>query len=876
MTTTASPGTRAGTVGPGPGRRPRVRTELLAGALAAAVAMGAYCLAMALRGTYPFGGRSRAVNDLGNQFVPFHAHLWDLQHGVAHGDLLFNWSSGYGVPFLADFFSYLANPFSWIVGLFPRDAVDLPVFLVTLLSIGLGTGLMTHYLGRLRPGSPWLRALLAVGFGLCGWALNDASTDPMWTWGLVSVPLLGIAVDWCLQGRRWVLGTLLVALCWFGNFYTAAMATLAAGLVLVVRLVLADLDRRQRIAVLLRAGSMVGTALLLVAPVLLVSLKASKAAQPMPPVTHLSIPPVLDILTQLLPASRVNAGSVPFCATGMLGLLLVLAFPFNRSVPGRERLAWCLLLVLTGLSFLWKPTVLLWQGGAMPNGSPFRDTFVLCAMLVMVAWLSLTRLPGTRALLGAAGLVGLLCGLAEIANRTHPANLPTSTLRYTWLCVLLAGGPALLGLLALRRTAGRRTATRVVGAVLAAATLAGGTIAVYGVDTLRNQLAFFTPHQTMDPQTEAAYRAVQADAGGQRSDTGPHAFADNDPLLLNSSGSGAYYSSYLPAATTSALARQGIGYYIAGRHTLDPSDPVSRALMGVTGYLQADTGANGFRAQHAAAAPLVTVHPEPALGSRAADVFALQQDLLGAKVWQTPELRQTGGPAAKPLHSATGAPAGWELPAHSDGDPALGFTARCTPGSQVFLNAPWLFGTVDYAGQLQRILGSWPISRWPLTLLGTVPANGRVDFEIASSLHRAYPVPAAAIGCLDTGRLADAVARLRATGAQQVALGGHGFHATLPAGSTGTAVMATADLTGWTCSVDGAARRAPVSYDGLLGVRLKPGARNVDCSFTPPGLRSGLLGTGAGAAALAAVAAGAWFRRRDPARWRRRPAPTNP
>lgn len=81
--------------------------------------MAAYCLALALYGSYPFGPRSRAVNDLGNQFVPLHARLWDLMHGTTSGDLFFNWSSGYGVPFLADFFAYLMNPFSWLVGLFP-------------------------------------------------------------------------------------------------------------------------------------------------------------------------------------------------------------------------------------------------------------------------------------------------------------------------------------------------------------------------------------------------------------------------------------------------------------------------------------------------------------------------------------------------------------------------------------------------------------------------------------------------------------------------------------------------------------------------------------------------------------------------------------
>ena len=95
-----------------PRARRRWDTEWSAATVAAVLAMAAFCLSLAATHTYPFGVHSRAVNDLGNQFIPFHAELWDLEHGVMNGDLLFSWSSGYGSAFLPDVFSFLANPFS--------------------------------------------------------------------------------------------------------------------------------------------------------------------------------------------------------------------------------------------------------------------------------------------------------------------------------------------------------------------------------------------------------------------------------------------------------------------------------------------------------------------------------------------------------------------------------------------------------------------------------------------------------------------------------------------------------------------------------------------------------------------------------------------
>ncbi|UNO44117.1 YfhO family protein [Streptomyces sp. MST-110588] len=404
--------------------------------------MGAYCLALTVHDSYPFGSRSRAVNDLGNQFVPFHAHLWDLMHGNTTGDLLFNWNSGYGVPFLADFLTYLMNPFSWLVGLFPRHLADLPVFLVTLLSIGLGSALMTVLLGRLRPGPAWPRALLSAGYGLCAWVLRDGTADPMWMWGLAALPMLGIAADWCLRRRRWVAGTLLVAAAWAGNFYTAAMGTLAMALVLGLRLLLAaHIPVRDRVRSLARAASMTATGVLLAAPALTVGFKAGKASMPAPEAHYGGRPPTLDYLAQLLPGGRGQVPA-PHLFIGMLGLLLVAAFPFMRGVPPRVRAGWYGLAAGVALSFVWKPTILLWHGLALPNGSPYRAAFTLSALLVIMAWLALSYGPRPRELMAGAGLVALLAALCHGRESVGAA---------TWVLVAGSGTVVLGALVVLHR-----------------------------------------------------------------------------------------------------------------------------------------------------------------------------------------------------------------------------------------------------------------------------------------------------------------------------------------------------------------------------------------------------------------------------------------
>ncbi|MFE1775371.1 YfhO family protein [Streptomyces sp. NPDC059008] len=825
--------------------------RLAAPGLAAALSMGAYCLALAVYGSYPFGPRSRAVNDLANQFVPFHARLWDLLHGRTTGDVFFNWSSGYGVPFLADFFTYLMNPFSWLVGLFPRELTDLPVFLVTLFSIGLAAALMTVFLGRLHPGPGALRALVSVGYGLCAWVLNDGFADPMWMWGLVALPMTGIAAEWCLRRTRWVAGTALVALAWAGNFYTAAMATLAMALVLGLRLLTAPgTAAADRPAVLARAGSMAACGILLAAPVLTVTLPASRAAQPAPEVLYRDRPAPLDQLAQLLPGGH-GGVPAPNVSIGVAGLLLVAAFPFVRGVPARVRIGWYVLAAGVGASFVWEPTILLWHGFALPNGSPYRAAFVLSGILVMISWLALAHRPRTGELAAGGALVAWLAWLSRDQGAVGTA---------TWLLVAGGGATVLVGLGALAALHGPR-ARRAVTAALTAAVLLTSAYTAFSVTAVRDKIAWFRPKPTLDRASLAARDVLTArgDWPRTRTDPGPHEFANNDPLLIGGEG-GSYYSSYVPAATARALRDLGAGWYMRGRHTLSFEDPVGQAIMGVGSYLSPGPDRHRSFVAHRAQppAPLLTVRdrlPGPLTGERT--VFARQERMLGARVYEVPDLAPAAGPAPVPARG------GWLLPEAAGrgtgrGGAGTAFRARCAPGSTVVWSAPWFSGRVSGLGGHTKGIGARDSTANPVRTLGRVPADGTVVVRFTGTGRQL--VPEHALGCLSRARLAAAVRALR--GPRELTAAGHAVTARLPRGSKGHAVLAVPAVAGWGCSVDGGPLGAPSSFGGLLAVPLGSGARRLTCAYEPPGLGAGLAASGAAALALAMVALGGRLRSR--------------
>ncbi|MFZ3472264.1 YfhO family protein [Streptomyces sp. 4.24] len=802
---------------------PRRAARLYGPLLAFLLASGAFCASWIARGTFPFGDTGRAVNDQANQYVPFHRALWDLVHGQAAGDVLFTWRGGFGQQFLSDYHTYLGNPFSWLAVLVPRAHVDLAVFAITPVTMGAAAAVMCVYLGKLHPGPWWQRGVLGAVYGLCGWALSDASYIPMWMWGLVALPLLGIAVEWCLEQRRWPGVALLVALAWAGNFYTAMMATMAACVLLAVRLILLDMTGPQRLRAVWRAGTAAATGILLTLPLLLPSFLSSGAAQP---TKAASFDPVrIEVfLTGMLPGTYLWGGR-PRLYVASLGLILAGSFLFNAAVARKTRLVWAAATLLVLLSFQFPPTQYAWHGLAVPNGNPYREAFVFSGMLVVIAWLSLANRPRPLHL---ALTAGLLVAATFVLRRTNDFG------GATWPAVLGGGAASLLALVLLALGEKRRALVPVAAVLMVCVVFAESTAAAANADARRSRERWAKPIATSSQSITRHFEAVRSVDGwpAHRTDSGSPQTSYNDALALRAEGP-QYYSSYLPEATFRALEPLGYGYKNDGRTFFGADNPVLDAIFSIGARVRPGPAPDTWTGSKFPAPPLVTVRSGPyASPNPAGSVYAHQEEVLGATVYQVPPVTR-GGSAEEQT-----------------------YTARCAPGSAAFWYSPALYGTLASGGTERpledRMAGVLP--------LGEVPASGVLDVTVRTRTQNAtageHPV-----GCLDRAALDRAVGRLTATGATDVAAGGHTIGATLPKGSAGTAVFAMTDVPGWRCTAGGKTA-APVSFHGLVSVPLPPGADRVSCSFTPKGLAPGLAGAALSLLALASATVASLRRRR--------------
>ncbi|MFI5696539.1 YfhO family protein [Kribbella sp. NPDC051586] len=827
--------------GDSPGAQRR-RSALLPAVVAFVLVAAVFAASGIIRGTYPFGSLSRSTNDLGTQYIPFFAHLWDVLHGRAQGDLLFNWQSAFGVGFLADLGVDLGSPLSLLVGLFPRDRIDLAVYVITTLKLSLAAAAMATLLMKMRPGPRWVAAMLGVSYGVCGWALDDGSYVPMWLDGLIAVPMFFLVAEWSLRRTNRLLSVLVVGLFWLSNFYTAYMATIAGGIYLLARVLTSDLSWSLRLRAIVRHGISFVLGMALVAPILLPIITTNRAATPSP--SGIFHPSALDIfLSRLLPLSE-GVGRTASLYVGTAALLLALTMPFNKFVPWRTKTVWVITTVLVALSFRWPPTQKFWHAFDTPNGSQYREAFVLCGVIVVIAWVSVAhKLPGPIALLGAAALLVVITVLSD----------GSPLLTEHWMPVLI--GSAAVTVVAfgtiwvLRRIPRTRRVKWPVAAAFAV------LLVVVAVETTwtavitdeRRARVLSTSAAAWDEKQTARYDALQAAGQWPRYRTDPGtSITPNDPMLLGGQGAG-LYSSLLPHSVNEMLTSLGFGWSGYGRasHSLD--NPVTDAIFSVGARMRlvADGAPSITRSD---APPLVTVRrrlgAETAVDTNAPNAYAIQERLLGSTVYEVPKYKGTR---------------------FATGDVKL--VAACTPGTSAYLFMPRVGGRARLADGQWHALNA---TRRPgintssaMISLGTVPKTGVVLIELDFGDAPQGISPANAIGCLDQQALAKAVRRLRMSGATDVEAGGHSLHATLRPGSTGYAVVAVPKIDGWMCSVGGGKAQVPRDYGGLIAVPLTGTADRIDCSFVPPGLRRGLaIGGAAAVLTLGIVLLGAVRRRR--------------
>lgn len=824
---------------------PKVRHGLPAALCAAVLALTLQLLVMASGDVFPLGGTSRGLGDYGAQYLPFHLTLAQALQGSPLVDLGFNWLAGGGVAFIPDYATYLSSPFALVLRYVPAQQVEAALAWIIVAKLVCAAAAMALLLGRLTPGTRWpVPALFGTGYACSTWVFDLAIYTPQWLDGLLGFPLLCLVGLWCAQRRHRALGVLVVTEVWWANYYTAYMASLAAACFLLCWLA-ATASRLRGAAASMGRFAVTGVlGVLLAAPLLLPTLLAVRNGTPY---DATGFPEVSweTVLARLLPFTEGVALS-PALAVGSLPLVLALCLPFagvdspSKGLPLRQRLAFFGGTTALMLSILSTPAKLAWNLMDVPNGNPYRFSFVLVGLLLCCAHLALhqgdlaaaergehqvrLRWPGFPEALAALTVVVILVRVAS-----------TLVVPRTWVGPLALRWPVLTALVVLLSTMLRPSSRRVASMLIAMSFLVEIVLSAGYVDQqMRGYLSASPVADTVGEQRLRADKATQL-ARWPHHRVGATPWHQNQAWMSYNSGmrlgypATTYYSSTMPGAVSGAMTTLGVGFRAGGRMLVDSADPGLDPLLGVA-VRATEPGFHGVREQ--AAFPLVRIVPDAEPGSIGMlPEFAWRNALLADPVYQLatdvelPDLAGRGASEIAPgqqRHVAAKCPAGRIMQVKlSSGDAVLTWHDRA--GRSIHT----------------RSLASQVVT------LSPAPADGFTVKAMGNNPTLLVPEP---VGCLDVGSLAE---QIRRTEVPQIEVDAGHLTASFAQPVSGDVVVATTAQAGWSCRLDG--HRAELGQrSGLLSVRAD-GNTALECRHHTPGLLPGIA-----LAVLSALATVGW------------------
>ena len=547
----------------------------------------------ALSGIYPFGTQQLAVIDMYHQYIPFLSELQCRLQG--EGSLFYCWNSGGGCNFWCLLSYYGASPLNLLLILFPKSLIVEGVSVILLIKIGLTGSFMYVYLKNVYNPSELLAdrqeglktVLFACMYALCSYVIGYYWCI-MWLDAVMLLPLLMLGLNRLITDGKMALYTVCLALIVFSNYYIAIMVCI---FVLVYYPAFYFITVRGRSAkecllTTLKAvfASLLGIAMssVMLLPTYISMQNAYYFSSEMPEQWNLYYD-ALNIINQLLPVAHLTyIEGLPNLCCGFLVTVMLVCYFITREIPLREKALNGAFLVVMFLSININKLDFIWHGMHFPNQLPHRFTFVICFVLVAMAYRAFNRLNGIRP--GHIAAVFIVIGAYYIAAQKLLNGVVDNMNMFMYYGLALTAAYGILLMVYKRQKLTRRSFLALLAVVVAAEMCVSSGMYF---DRIGN-----SSRDTYNENKASVIRLANYanTAGGPTADGGDGRFARteiDDPLIHNCAAFYHYrgmgqFASTLNARTTTLMERIGLeGHPGSNRFNYNETSPVTSCITNV-------------------------------------------------------------------------------------------------------------------------------------------------------------------------------------------------------------------------------------------------------------------------------------------------------
>lgn len=391
---------------------------------------------------YPFGDNCVLVLDLNGQYVYYFEYARQAFWG--DGSLLYSWSRNLSGEFMGIIGYYLASPFTLIVMLLPQKMLLGSLLIMQLAKLGSIGVTFSYYLQKSHKVKPLNSVLFSTLFALCAYAVIQLM-DPMWLDGLVFMPLMVLGLEKIVDEGKKVNFIIPTAIMFFANFYIGLMLAIFSVFYFLYYFFFGTKKNQNFISFVKSAlrFAVSGIVAAMMASVMLLpvyySLKLGKFEFTTPDYSLKFQFQSLDLLSKLLPSSydTVRNEGLPEIYCGTLTILLVPLFFMNEKISSKKKIGFSLLFAVLFFSMYIKPVDMMWHGGQVPNWLPYRYSFMVSFVLLVMAATAFENIGGIKASSIGGAFAGILLYLVYAETQEYENIDILGSLWFTAGCVAL-------------------------------------------------------------------------------------------------------------------------------------------------------------------------------------------------------------------------------------------------------------------------------------------------------------------------------------------------------------------------------------------------------------------------------------------------------
>lgn len=390
-------------------------------------------------GIFPFGPRTLFMSDMNSIYANFLAEYQRALQG--NGSFLYSFHAGLGLNFLAIIAFYLPSPLNWLLAVIPEKNLADGITLITVLKISLSALTFSLFLKKHFPKEESLLSIaFAVLYSLMGYSVIYLF-NMIWLDGVILLPLIFYAVDLIIRDDRWIPATLLYALLFLSNFYIGYMVGVFSALYFLTNLFCLRPSNRKIIGrkIMIFTGSVVlaaGLNAVLLIPTGFV-LKENMGLFGQTVSGFESNFPLFDLFLKSFPGIFDGyKDSLPQIYCGLITILCLPFYFFNRSIHKREKICSLLIIFFMIFSFSLSPLDFFWHAFDHPSWFPYRYAFLFSFYLLFLGYQGFVRSENTDQWVIFLSTFGMIFYLI-LAQKISPSSLDDRVFYISLILILI-------------------------------------------------------------------------------------------------------------------------------------------------------------------------------------------------------------------------------------------------------------------------------------------------------------------------------------------------------------------------------------------------------------------------------------------------------